>query len=743
MKKVLLAIFTAGGLVSALHAQDYLDDVMLQSFGWDEYKQPRNTAEGGLYEFYASRAGNLKAVGFDMIWMPPPSKSTGGVGYFPTELYNFSLTSWGTELQLKKMLNNMNQRGINPIADVVANHRSGTSSWTDFTNPTWGCETIVSNDEAATDPNNTGCRPSGAADTGEGFVGSRDMDHTNATVQTGYKEYLSRLKALGFKGWRWDVAKGFAPQYFGMYIKDSQPYYSVGEYWDGNVDNVKNWINATYSGGATISGAFDFPLYYALSQTIVTSKELNSNGQPVQIATNQYANINWGGAMAGLAGQFGFADKAVTFVDNHDTFVHSSAFTGAQIPMAYAYILTHPGIPSVFAPHYFGGTYTKDNVTRTYSTSNKSIIEKLIAIRKNAGIDAYSHVQIDAAKAGLYAAYIKKRSSDAEAAIAMRMGVVDWTPAGSGWIKVLSAADDSYTVWARSAVNVAPSITINEPSGSFTAGTPKSVTITATDDSNTAPVIRYTLDGSDPTASSAIYTGPISVSQTSTVKAVAFDNQNLSSGVAERNYTFTTGGGLTVHFKSPVSPPNSVTWSSPKIYYWNVLPAGTLPDASWDTPISMTAEPSNPGWYSYTFVGATQANIIFRSGDPTGTVGKTQTGNIENVTKESWYQWDETSANFVKDVTAQLGTANSEVKAQSLTLLENPTADGLIRVKYSQAKGGTLYLYDLTGKLVKSFRTVADSTSLQELNISGIKSGLYVLELKSSATHQTVKVMVK
>jgi hypothetical protein len=30
--------------------------------------------------------------------------------------------------------------------------------------------------------------------------------------------------------------------------------------------------------------------------------------------------------MAGLAGQIGISEKAVTFVDNHDTFVQGSAF---------------------------------------------------------------------------------------------------------------------------------------------------------------------------------------------------------------------------------------------------------------------------------------------------------------------------------------------------------------------------------------------------------------------------------
>ena len=107
MKNKLLLV--ASLLVFSFQAksQEYLDDIMLQSFGWDEHTQARNVAEGGLYEFYAARAGNLKAAGFDMIWFPPASASTGGVGYFPTEWYNFSQTSWGSEAQLTKMLGNM------------------------------------------------------------------------------------------------------------------------------------------------------------------------------------------------------------------------------------------------------------------------------------------------------------------------------------------------------------------------------------------------------------------------------------------------------------------------------------------------------------------------------------------------------------------------------------------------------------------------------------------------------------
>jgi hypothetical protein len=59
-------------------------------------------------------------------------------------------------------------------------------------------------------------------------------------------------------------------------------------------------------------------------------------------------------------------------------------------------------------------------------------------------------------------------------------------------------------------------------SGWYTA--PVSVTLFATDDASGVAVIRYTLDGSEPTVSSPLYSGPFTVSQTATVRYRAWDN---------------------------------------------------------------------------------------------------------------------------------------------------------------------------------------------------------------------------
>lgn len=66
------------------------------------------------------------------------------------------------------------------------------------------------------------------------------------------------------------------------------------------------------------------------------------------------------------------------------------------------------------------------------------------------------------------------------------------------------------------------------------------VTITATDSA-----IRYTTDGTTPTATSTEYTAPIQVTSTATIKAIAIkaDNSRIMSAVVEKTFTKESSGG--------------------------------------------------------------------------------------------------------------------------------------------------------------------------------------------------------
>lgn len=93
-------------------------------------------------------------------------------------------------------------------------------------------------------------------------------------------------------------------------------------------------------------------------------------------------------------------------------------------------------------------------------------------------------------------------------------------------------------------VALSTSGTTGTPTFSPAAGTysaPQSVTIS---DTTAGATIYYTVDGSTPTTSSTQYTGPITVSTTATVNAIAVSSGNQNSAVATVTYTITqTGGG--------------------------------------------------------------------------------------------------------------------------------------------------------------------------------------------------------
>lgn len=74
--------------------------------------------------------------------------------------------------------------------------------------------------------------------------------------------------------------------------------------------------------------------------------------------------------------------------------------------------------------------------------------------------------------------------------------------------------------------------------GGGTYSSAQSVTISC---ATSGATIRYTTNGSDPTSSSAVYTGPITVSSTTTVRARAFRAGMSDSAVASATYTIGVG----------------------------------------------------------------------------------------------------------------------------------------------------------------------------------------------------------
>jgi len=184
-------------------------------------------------------------------------------------------------------------------------------------------------------------------------------------------------------------------------------------------------------------------------------------------------------------------------------------------------------------------------------------------------------------------------------------------------------------VWVGENLNVNPSISFT-PETNYSA-TPISVTITATDSSDSNPTIYYTTDGSEPTtsSSSASVSVVIPIVETTTFKAFARDNEGNQSDIMTKTYYIGEVSTLAVHFKPPTTWGNIV----PKIHYWNAAPNGSVANTTWP---GVEMQPECNGWFVYTFTGVSSINIIFNNGN--GGVGTNQTPDLTAST-ESWYEW--------------------------------------------------------------------------------------------------------
>jgi len=400
------------------------NDVMMQAFWWDSYSDSKISNYDSFYDFIKDKIIGLSNSHIDVIWLPPPSEGEG-MGYHPRKLFDFN-SEHGTKGQLESLITFMKSRNMHAMADLVINHRIGTATWTDFTEPSWSCESICIDDEGFTNPNAFGTKPCGDIDEGESWGGARDLNHKSVEVQDGIKNYLDRLRALGFDSWRYDFVKGFPAKYIGEYNQSNFYYFSVGEYWDGNITALKSWIDKTKFTTSDVltqeSAAFDFALKYKLRDAIV-----NRN----------YSLLESNHSLASLEG---YGDKSITFLDNHDTGcinrtdcdnIFSKNIN--ELKKGYVYLLTHPGIPMIWGYHYF--------YTDTTGSLRKDI-DELIIIRKEIGINALSSVQVIETKNGSSGYYV----AEIDNKLLVKIGDASYTPIG-GWKELKTGS--GYSIWSK------------------------------------------------------------------------------------------------------------------------------------------------------------------------------------------------------------------------------------------------------------------------------------------------------
>ncbi len=661
------------------------DGVMLQGFYWES--NSKTTYGRTKWSDLIAQSSELTSY-FDLIWLPPSAKSGGGLGYHPKQWSNQN-SDLGTAKELETLISQLHGGGTKVIADIVVNHRDNKSSWCDFYQDNFGdygtfqleAKHIVKNDEVNSSASAGSCRgaATGANDTGEQYAAARDLDHTNVYVQNAVKAYLKwMINEVGYDGFRYDVAKGFSSTYFGQYNLASSPFFSVGEYWDGNANTLKGWIDGTGKN----SLVFDFATKYtAFNQGI---------------AAGNYAKLKGSGLLG-----MGYSKYAVTFIDNHDTFERGngsdfqSISSKEKILHANAFILSMPGVPCVFYPHW---------------SRYKADLKPMIEARRAVGVHSESKVTDEYVAGNKYECTVHGTNGY----LILRIGsgsAYGTTPAG-GYTK--AASGTNYAIYIKTNSTPAPRLTVNPAGGKYIGGT--NVTLSATSGAS----IYYTLDGSEPTTSSTKYTSPLSIAEkeeNTVLKAFAIKDGAKSEVQTHTYITYEAPRTepITVRFKKPSD------WSQVYLWAWtaaeNLYPGGANP--KWP---GNTIKDEGNGWWSHTFdMAVNSVNIIFNNGASSNTQ---QTADIIDVTTSTSYTWGGQKNDPIVDHT---GIEQPKLDT-NLTLYPNPTQAELFIEQESTI--GNLKLFMLDGTCI--YEDNVDQRSIV-VNVSHLGVGVYIVQTHNAA----------
>ena len=598
--------------------------VMLQGFYWDSY--------------FDSKWTNLEAQApelskyFNLVWIPQSANCGGdkSMGYDDFYWFTNYNSSFGNEKELRSLIQTFKSNGIGTIADVVINHRKNVSNWVDFLVETYKGVTyemkstdICANDDGGKTKkwaDENGYKLSSIYDTGEDWDGMRDLDHSSQNVQTIVKAYLDMLlNDFGYAGFRYDMVKGYSGKFTGIYNNAAKPTYSVGEYWDGNVSVVKNWLNATKVNGQITSAAFDFPIRYVVREAI---------------------KANWSTVKTdGLANDTAYKQYAITFVENHDTEYRSSSVQQDPIRKdtlaANAYILASCGTPCIFYKHWI---------------DCKQDIKAMINARQLAGITNTSNTTFNAYIGNGYNGIMTTGTKTSLLAIvgpnANKFEV------SNAYAEILNGYH--YRYFMPKTANVA---WVDLASGDY-EDTMKAKLVAVSNEDNAKLV--YTTDGTEPTASSkkAKSGEEIEIPFGETTLKVGLLIDGVVSGVLTRTYKVEKPAAFEPYDITVYANADKVGWTSGfNFWAWcdspneNLTVSGKWPGDK----VTQSKEIEGKKWFYQTYKIKSKSymvSFVFSTG-----TGSPQTVNFANINKDTYLeiQNEKDGAKYkIKDVTANM-----------------------------------------------------------------------------------------
>ncbi|MCR5609372.1 MAG: alpha-amylase [Lachnospiraceae bacterium] len=407
----------ADGEVSKAVSEDVAEEKVVNNETMIQYFDFTYPNDGSMWNLLKGNASDLAEVGITSVWMPPACKADGSkdTGYSIYDLYDLGefnqkgtvRTKYGTKDEYLAAIKALHDNGIKAYADIVLDHKTGAdtteivsatrvngsnrnqkvgtsvdiTSWTVYNFPgrnntysdfKWDAtcfDGVDWDDKTRTNTiflfdGKTWDKGVNMENGNYDYLLGSDVDFENEKVVEELKSWGKwYVEFADLDGFRLDAVKHISFSFFPDWLKSvrestGRDLFSVGEYWNGDVKTLENYIKAT---GETTT-LFDVALHYNFE------KEGKSNG------TNNLSTIFQNTLVNSRP------DMAVTFVDNHDT--QRGQSLASEIapwfkPLAYCMILTREGgIPCVYYADYYGSSNQQ-------IPSYKDQLDKMLIARKD------------------------------------------------------------------------------------------------------------------------------------------------------------------------------------------------------------------------------------------------------------------------------------------------------------------------------------------------------------------------
>ena len=366
-----------------------INGTIMQYFEW--YME----CNQNLWNEISAKANELSKLGITGLWLPPAYKGFGGkcdVGYSVYDVYDLGefdqkgtiKTKYGSKDEYLNCIEALKQADIESYADIVLNHKMGADmlqtipakkvDFGDHNNEISNQETVrvatkftfpgrknkysdfkwnwthfdgIDYDENSKEHaifkfkdkkwNDAVDEEYGNYD----YLMGADIDFENPEVVEECKKWGKwYAEFTDVTGFRLDAVKHIPVHFYNEWIKDlrdntGKELFTVGEYWSGDVNKLHRYLTET-EGQVSL---FDVPLHYNFW---AASKQEDYDLSKIFDNTLVKDNPN----------------KAVTFVDNHDTQPEQALESFVERwfkPAAYSMILLRDeGYPCVFYGDFYG-----------------------------------------------------------------------------------------------------------------------------------------------------------------------------------------------------------------------------------------------------------------------------------------------------------------------------------------------------------------------------------------------------